>query len=109
MRVFFTDAFPINDLSNPLYQAPKPDLVTEIDKILKEEDDVVPAKDGKVMLTCHTMWEKIHSCPKVQSGDIDMDSLCTQLQMKAKCSGEGPVVAEKDFKEVISSILKEEA
>lgn len=53
---FFTDAFPINDLSNPLYQAPKPDLVTEIDKILKEEDDVVPAKDGKGMLTCHTVW-----------------------------------------------------
>lgn len=53
--------------------------------------------------------EKIHSCPKVQTGDIDMDSLCQQLKMKAKCSGEGPVVAEKDFNEVISSILKEEA
>jgi AP-1-like factor len=46
------------------------------------------------------------SCPKVQSGDIDMDSLCTQLQQKAKCSGEGPVINEKDFHEVINSILK---
>jgi AP-1-like factor len=50
--------------------------------------------------------EKIQACPRVQSGNIDMDDLCSQLQSKAKCSGDGPVINEKDFKEVIDSILK---
>jgi hypothetical protein len=50
--------------------------------------------------------EKIQSCPSVQNGSIDMDDLCSQLQSKAKCSGEGPVINEKDFKEIIHKIVK---
>lgn len=34
-----------------------------------------------------------------------MDQLCTELQHKAKCSGEGPVIQEKDFKEVLNSMF----
>lgn len=33
---------------------------------------------------------------KAQSGEIDMDSLCSQLKSKAKCSGTGAVVEKKD-------------
>jgi AP-1-like factor len=54
-------------------------------------------------LTCNR--EKLSSCPRVQNGEIDMDSLCTQLQQKAKCSGDGPVIQETDFKEVLNSML----
>jgi len=52
--------------------------------------------------------EKIQSCPSVQNGNIDMDDLCSQLQSKAKCSGDGPVINEKDFKEIIQKIVKKD-
>jgi hypothetical protein len=52
--------------------------------------------------------EKIQSCPSVQNGSIDMDDLCSQLQSKAKCSGDGPVINEKDFKEIIHKIVKKD-
>lgn len=83
----------------------KKDLVSAIDEKLREEEDdeVVPAESE--MLTCTNMWEKIQACPRVQNGEIDMDSLCTQLQQKAKCSGEGPVIQESDFKDVLNTMF----
>lgn len=52
--------------------------------------------------------EKIQSCPSVQNGNIDMDDLCSQLQSKAKCSGDGPVINEKDFKDIIHKIVRKD-
>lgn len=100
----------------------KRDLIGEIDAQLGEEE-VVPAESE--MLTCSNMWyvpaspemevkmkvsneysrEQIQACPAVQNGEIDMDSLCSQLQQKAKCSGEGPVIQETDFKDVLDTMF----
>ncbi|KFY82564.1 hypothetical protein V500_10465 [Pseudogymnoascus sp. VKM F-4518 (FW-2643)] len=80
----------------------KRDLIGEIDAQLGEEE-VVPAESE--MLTCTNMWEQIQACPAVQNGEIDMDSLCSQLQQKAKCSGEGPVIQETDFKDVLDTMF----
>ena len=49
--------------------------------------------------------ERLQNCPKVQSGDFDLDGLCSDLQKKAKCSGTGAVVDETDFKKVMSKYL----
>lgn len=49
--------------------------------------------------------ERLQNCPKVQSGDFDLDGLCSDLQKKAKCSGTGAVVDENDFKKVMSKYL----
>jgi AP-1-like factor len=54
------------------------------------------------LLTPHR--EKISACPKVQNGTIDMDDLCSQLKDKAKCSGDGLIISNEDFKEVITKI-----
>jgi len=80
----------------------KKDLIGEIDAHLGEEE-VVPAESE--MLTCTNMWEQIQACPAVQNGEIDMDSLCSQLQQKAKCSGDGPVIQETDFKDVLDTMF----
>lgn len=103
----------------------KRDLIGEIDAQLGEEE-VVPAESE--MLTCTNMWyapttttvphtthgrmqvntltrEQIQACPAVQNGEIDMDSLCSQLQQKAKCSGDGPVIQETDFKDVLDTMF----
>ncbi|KAI9743039.1 MAG: DNA-binding transcription factor yap1 [Claussenomyces sp. TS43310] len=128
---FFSDAFAMPEFNSPLATnaspaPPKKDLVAEIDDKLNAEEEVVPGEAVGQMLTCNNMWsviplrklarrnqsislterrEKLQACPSVQSGEIDMDSLCSQLQQKAKCSGDGPVIDEKDFKSVIGSIL----
>lgn len=127
---FFSEAFTMPDLNNPLIVdtspvPPKKDLVAEIDDRLNADEEVVPGEAAGQMLTCNNMWsvvtpasssryqqrlltlyrEKLQACPSVQSGEIDMDSLCSQLQQKAKCSGDGPVIDEKDFKSVIESMF----
>lgn len=106
----------------PQQHNPKKDLIGEIDAQLGEEE-VVPAESE--MLTCTNMWyvfafpkidiktkdansltrEQIQACPAVQNGEIDMDSLCSQLQQKAKCSGDGPVIQETDFKDVLDTMF----
>jgi len=111
---FFNEAFAMPEFSSPFVleassPGPKKDLVQEIDAKLNEEDEVVPREDTAQLLTCTNMWEKIQSCPSVQNGEIDMDSLCSQLQAKAKCSGDGPVIQESDFKDVMHSMFNEKA
>jgi AP-1-like factor len=49
--------------------------------------------------------EHLQGCPKVQSGDLDLDGLCSDLQKKAKCGGSGAVVDEQDFKAVMTKYL----
>lgn len=41
----------------------------------------------------------------MQSGDFDLDGLCSDLQKKAKCSGSGAVVDESTFKNVMQKYL----
>ena len=38
---------------------------------------------------------------KVQSGELDMNDLCTQLKQKAKCSGTGAVIEQKDVDDIL--------
>lgn len=38
---------------------------------------------------------------KAQSGEIDMDNLCSQLRAKAKCSGSGAVIEQKDIDAIL--------
>ena len=131
---FFNDAFemdfttPYNVAFNsPATQkkdlpAPKKDLIAQIDAA-KEGDEETIGADGQ-LLTCNKIWyepsqdmaapaevtnepnrEKLQNCPKVQNGDFDLDGLCSELQKKAKCSGSGAVVNEKDFKNVMQKYL----
>lgn len=38
---------------------------------------------------------------KAQSGEVDMDNLCSQLKAKAKCSGSGAVIEQKDVDAIL--------
>ncbi|KAK3381343.1 transcription factor PAP1-domain-containing protein [Podospora didyma] len=104
---FFNDAFemdfttpynlPVTTPAAPKNAAPKKDLMAQI-------DDAKNSDEGQV-LTCNKIWEKLQDCPRVQSGDFDLDGLCSDLQKKAKCSGTGAVVDEQDFKNVMRKYL----
>lgn len=124
---FFNDAFDTDFTTpynmGPVSSGPKKDIIAEIDARKEAEDTIAPSVDGK-LLTCNNIWyatriiflrqpsitdthsrEKLQSCPRVTSGDIDLDGLCSDLQKKAKCSGTGAVVNEQDFKSVMSKYL----
>ncbi|KAI8965179.1 PAP1-domain-containing protein [Daldinia sp. FL1419] len=110
---FFNDAFDV-DFTTPYNvpaasnnNAPKKNLIAEIDA-RKETEDTIVASNGK-LLTCNNIWEKLQACPRVQSGDLDLDGLCSDLQKKAKCGGSGAVVDEHDFKAVMTKYLGADA
>lgn len=105
---FFNEAFEA-DFITPYNTAPSPklakkDICAEIDARKENEDTIVTSSNGK-LLTCNNIWEKLQNCPKVQTGDIDLDGLCSDLQKKAKCGGSGAVVDENDFKAVMTKHL----
>ncbi|APA15629.1 hypothetical protein sscle_15g103990 [Sclerotinia sclerotiorum 1980 UF-70] len=104
---FFTDAFDIQDFNSP-FNVPTPtttakDLVQQIDEKQNEDSEVVPGEDRSTMLSCNTIWDRLQNCPKVREGEFDLDSLCKDLQKKAKCSETGAVVNEADFQKIMNS------
>ncbi|RYO75096.1 hypothetical protein DL764_010592 [Monosporascus ibericus] len=108
---FFNDAFDV-DFTTPYNVAPSPkptrkNICDEIDA-RKEKDDFITSVDGK-LLTCNSIWEKLQTCPKVHTGEIDLDGLCSDLQRKAKCGGTGAVVDEQDFKAIMTRYLGADA
>ncbi|CAD6449158.1 07261b9d-48cc-421b-ac92-8bab924961f9 [Sclerotinia trifoliorum] len=104
---FFTDAFDMPDFNSP-FNVPTPtttakDLVQQIDEKQNEDNEVVPGEDRSTMLNCNTIWDRLQNCPKVREGEFDLDSLCKDLQKKAKCSETGAVVNEADFQKIMNS------
>jgi AP-1-like factor len=100
---FFNDALDA-DFFTPYNTAPSPNgtkknLIDEIDA--KKNDD--EPKDPS--MNCTQIWEKLQACPKAQTGEFDLDGLCSELTKKAKCSGTGPVVGETDFDSILSKYM----
>lgn len=94
---FFT---PFN--TAPTESAPKKSLIAEIDA---QQDAIEKDTNKKPGMSCNQLWEKLQECPKAQNGDFDLDGLCSELTKKAKCSGSGPVVAEKDFDSILKKYM----
>ncbi|POR35211.1 AP-1-like transcription factor [Tolypocladium paradoxum] len=103
---FNNDAFN-SDFLTPYNTAPaatghKKNLIDEIDARQDSLDDDLPKQDS---MNCNQIWEKLQDCPKAQNGEFDLDGLCSELTKKAKCSGSGPVVAEKDFDTILKKYM----
>ncbi|KAM4062970.1 transcription factor PAP1 domain-containing protein [Hirsutella rhossiliensis] len=104
---FFNDALDA-DFLNPYNvpsaaTAPKKNLIDEIDAKQKALDDT------QQNMRCTEIWDKLQGCPKAQSGEFDLDGLCSELTKKAKCSGNGPVVAERDFDSILKKYMGKDA
>lgn len=104
---FFNDSVDI-DFFTPFNMAPAPsankktNILDEIDA----QKDSVNAEPAKPMnMHCTEIWDKIQTLPKAQSGDFDLDGLCSELTKKAKCSGHGPVVEETDFDTILKKYM----
>lgn len=112
---FFT---PFN--TAPTEATPRKNLIAEIDA---QQDAVDNDAGKKPDMGCNQLWyveeilkssnkshrslthcfrEKLQECPAAQHGDFDLDGLCSELTKKAKCSGSGPVVSEKEFDSILN-------
>ncbi|TDZ44736.1 AP-1-like transcription factor napA [Colletotrichum sidae] len=110
---FFNDALDTDFVTPynmpPTAAAPKKNLIDQIDAAKNADDDVVKEAVKAENYNCNKIWEKLQNCPNVQSGEFDLDGLCSELQKKAKCSGQGPVVSETDFQTVVNKWMGKDA
>ncbi|KAL8789715.1 MAG: hypothetical protein Q9213_000965 [Squamulea squamosa] len=105
---FFSEAFLNQDFNTPFNmpenlspEEPNRDLMQQVDERKEEgHDEVVPA-GPKQYLTCDKLWDRVQQSEKTQSGEVDMDNLCSQLKAKAKCSGSGAVIEQKDVDAIL--------
>ncbi|EFQ30244.1 transcription factor PAP1 [Colletotrichum graminicola M1.001] len=110
---FFNDAIdadfitPYNMALSPA--VPKKNLIDQIDAAKNADDDLIKEAVKADNYNCNKIWEKLQSCPSVQAGEFDLDNLCSELQKKAKCSGQGPVVSETDFQTVVNKWMGKDA
>ncbi|MCJ1313580.1 DNA-binding transcription factor yap1 [Agyrium rufum] len=120
---FFGDAFTVpTDLYSPSNQNVTPfpaqftntmleptlpskkDLIKEIEDhthMSGEKPDPSLLDRPKQFLTCNMLWDRVQRSDKVQSGEADMDDLCTQLKAKARCSGSGAVIDQSDVDAIL--------
>jgi AP-1-like factor len=69
----------------------------------EEDSEIVPAPEETVK--CSEIWDRITSHPRYT--DIDIDSLCSELKSKAKCSEKGVVINSSDVNKLLErSVLK---
>ena len=124
---FFNDVFALPELDNePETEQPrKNDLIAQIDKKLDADDEVVPGEDKSKLWTCTKIWyeqqylpslrkirlamltfsrDRLQSMEKFRNGEIDVDSLCSELRTKAQCSEGGVVVNQKDVDCIIDRV-----
>lgn len=109
---FFNDAFPLPDLGSPF--GTSNDLVSPKDSVSSKkeqpppteekpgaDDEVVPGEDKSQILSCTNIWDRLQSMEKFRNGEIDIDSLCSELRTKARCSEGGVVVFRKDVDDIM--------
>lgn len=129
---FFNDAFPSQDFGTPYYTGeapPKRDLMQEIEVQKSVNTSELGRKEGKKgFLPCEQLWfvhcalvmlatspltsprfrDRVQSSEKVQSGEADMDDLCSQLKAKAKCSGKGAMIDQEEVDRILGPVREEQ-
>jgi len=79
---------------------PSRNLMAEVEKTRDggDEDLGLPATQPKTesgggkLISCNNIWNQLQSNPDFQNGTFDLDSLCSELRAKAKCSESGVMV-----------------
>ncbi|KAL9604672.1 MAG: hypothetical protein Q9219_000392 [cf. Caloplaca sp. 3 TL-2023] len=112
---FFNDAFLNQDFSTPL-NIPEEHSASPIKETLPEvneqhtvtHDKTATEDESKQFLTYEKVWDRVQESEKAQSGELDIDHLCTQLKSKAKCSGSSAVYSQKDVDNLLGNSSEEQ-
>ena len=131
---FFNDAFLSQDFGTPYYTGdapPKTDLTQEnkVPETVNPTCELQSEDDGKQLLPCDKLWfvhyvyasaainpltsprfrDRVQSSEKVLNGEFDMDDLCSQLKSKAKCSGSGAMIEQKEVDRILGPASKDQS
>ncbi|KAI9709803.1 MAG: DNA-binding transcription factor yap1 [Chrysothrix sp. TS-e1954] len=112
-------------------KAGKVDLMEQVRRQREGEEDPAPPTgqqangslpdhDTRSLMTCHKIWydpastetnkrsnanednrNQLQNCPRFKEGDFDIDSLCTELAAKAKCTETGVAVPKEDVEKAL--------
>ena len=129
---YFNDAFLSQDFGTPYYTGEgqaKNGLMNQVE-VQKgaNPSDFGPQDDKNQLLACDKVWfvlcvlsmavismltspglrDRVQTSEKVQNGEADMDDLCSQLKSKAKCSGQGAMIDQKDVDRILGPVRTEQ-
>nr|POF17836.1 ap-1-like transcription factor [Quercus suber] len=77
--------------------APSRNLMAEVERTRDGgDDDHAPGSNPeKKLINCNNIWNQLQSNPDYQDGKFDLDSLCSELRTKARCSERGVMVPQQ--------------
>ncbi|KAF2212241.1 hypothetical protein CERZMDRAFT_111987 [Cercospora zeae-maydis SCOH1-5] len=94
---------------------PSRNLMAEIQKTCDGGDDDyglpgVDKKhtDGGKFISCNNLWTQLQSNPDFQEGKFDLDGLCSELRVKAKCSENGVMVDQEHVNAALKKLGKKD-
>ncbi|KAI9807587.1 MAG: hypothetical protein M1825_005527 [Sarcosagium campestre] len=103
---FFDEAYPFTDLGSTFVEpaptqpvASKKTPSTLLEKVEQDQNaelpEIVSPENASKYLDCNGLWNHLAKREDFQSGELDVDSLCSDLKKKARCSETG-VLVDKD-------------
>ncbi|KAI8139257.1 hypothetical protein BJV82DRAFT_627784 [Fennellomyces sp. T-0311] len=60
-----------------------------------------------VLIPCAEVWDRLHSHERID--ELDLAKLCSEVKKRAKCSGSGPVIEERELMLIVNQQLGEGA
>ncbi|KXL48964.1 hypothetical protein M433DRAFT_62767 [Acidomyces richmondensis BFW] len=60
------------------------------------------------MISCNNIWNQLQSNPDFQAGTFDLDSLCSELRAKARCSESGVMVNQDHVDAALKKLAKKD-
>ncbi|CAK1354275.1 unnamed protein product [Cercospora beticola] len=96
---------------------PSRNLMAEIQKTCDGGDDDygLPGADknktqaeGGKFISCNNIWTQLQSNPDFQEGKFDLDGLCSELRVKAKCSENGVMVDQEHVNAALKKLGKKD-
>ncbi|CAK4033834.1 bZIP transcription factor [Lecanosticta acicola] len=95
--------------------APSKNLMAEIEKTCGGDDDfglpggsMKQTQNNANLISCNNIWNQLQSNPDFQEGKFDLDSLCSELRKKARCSESGVMVDQNHVDAALRTLGKKD-
>ncbi|KAF2772387.1 PAP1-domain-containing protein [Teratosphaeria nubilosa] len=114
-------ALPSTNTTAAPVAAPSQSLMAQCDKARDGMDDdyglpnaqqkqqqAPQQKTESKLISCNNIWNQLQSNPDFQAGTFDLDSLCSELRAKARCSESGVMVDQDHVDKALKKLGKKD-
>jgi len=70
------------------------------------QNQSTPAHDKTKYISCNNIWSQLQSNSDFQEGKFDLDSLCSELRTKARCSESGVMIDQDHVHDALRRLAK---